>query len=349
MTRSSGTLLLLAFASTAWASDPPHDMSSSPGITCNSCHTLHIAQGASLTNVVGNANLCKSCHDSRGPTFAWPVGYQAVPDSQGRSHRWDATAANPTFGATTPTNPGLLAHLSGTTLQCSTCHDQHLGANANRGRQRVSVTVGAAITRTAGSGTGTLVLNQPNAAATAKGYRVEVLLGGAAGAATFRVSNDNGLSWFGWNAGAWAAGTPTGAPTGAAVPLNDGVNVTVTFAGTFVTGDAWNFYVSYPFLQMPMTDSALCENCHLQRVQTAASVESGGDGVKVFSHPVGESLAKAYDRAPTALLDSNGAPQTTGDGLLTNDLTLDSTNKVRCLTCHGLHNVDSNSLTEDLR
>jgi predicted CXXCH cytochrome family protein len=58
-------------ASVALASDPPHDLSATPAITCDSCHTLHVnGVGARLTNVAGNYNLCKSCHDSRGPTFA---------------------------------------------------------------------------------------------------------------------------------------------------------------------------------------------------------------------------------------------------------------------------------------
>lgn len=335
----------------ALAGDAPHDLSSSPAIDCNSCHTLHVGGvGAALTTVAGNYNLCKSCHDGRGPTFAWSADFQAVPGSQGRSHRWDTSVVNLTYGAGTPTNPDVLAHLAaGNSLQCSGCHDQHVGASLNHGRQRTSVPVGAAVTRTAGAGTGTLALNQPAAAAAPKGYRLEVVVAGAVGVSTFRVSNDNGLSWFGWVAGAWTAGAGTGCPTGAAVALNDGANTTVTFAGTFAVGDRWDFYVSYPLLRMTNTNGELCENCHLARVQSAASVESGGDGVKVFSHPVGEALLKPYDRATGAVLDANGALQTVGDGLVTNNLELDPTSKVRCMTCHNPHNADSNSLTEDLR
>ncbi len=342
---------LLLVSSMAWASDPPHDPSSSPSIGCDSCHTLHVGgAGAALTNVVGNYNLCKSCHDSRGPTFAWPATYQAVPGKQGRSHRWDAPAANAGFGTSTPTNPKMLEHLSGTNLQCSTCHDPHGNVAGNHGTQRASIAVGAALAP-AGTGTGTMALNAPAAAAMAKGYRVEIAVGGATGTATFRVSNDNGASWFGWNGSAWAPGFASGRPTGAAVALNDGANVTVTFAGPggFVVGDRWDFYIAYPMLQMTNATSEMCENCHLARVQSALSVESGGDGVKVFSHPVGETLAKSYDRAANALLDTNGAAQATGDGLATNDLKLDSTSKVRCQSCHSIHNADSNSLTEDLR
>ncbi|MHB8877724.1 MAG: cytochrome c3 family protein [Myxococcaceae bacterium] len=324
-------------------------MSSSPGTTCDSCHTLHKAAGATITSVAGNYNLCMSCHSSRGTTFNWPLEYQAQPGGQGRSHRWDADAVNAAYGAQAPTHPDMVGRLPGGKLQCSTCHDQHTGANAFKGTQRTSVAVGAAITRTAGTGTGTLALDQPAAGATAKGYRIAMVVAGSPPDATFRVSNDNGVSWWGWSGGAWTAGAAAGCPTGANVALNDGANVKVTFAGAFLADDVWNFYVSYPFLRIANDTGQLCENCHVPRVQSAAYVESGGDGTKVFSHPVGEALSKGYDRAAGALLDADGQLQSTGDGLKTNDLSLDTASKVRCTSCHNPHNTDSNSLTEDLR
>lgn len=339
-----GALISLA----ARAADAPHDESSATPISCDSCHILHKATGAGLTNTAGNANLCASCHSARGPAFVMPESDQAVPGGSGTSHRFDTAAVNALYGASTPLNAAVASRIPGGNLQCSTCHDQHTGASSFKGRQRTSVPVGTPATRTGGAGSGTLVLNQPLAAANPKGYRVEVVTAGAAGSATFRVSNDNGISWFGWS-GAWGPGISAGQTTGTAVALNDGSNVTVTFAGTFVVGDRWNFYVSYPLLRMAADKSELCETCHTARVQTAASVETGGDGVKVFSHPIGETLSKSYDRAPGAILDANGAPQSTGDGLATNNLTLDSNNAVRCLTCHSPHHADSNSLTEDLR
>lgn len=333
-------------AGVASASDPPHDSSSSPAITCISCHSLHRAQGGAITTVVGNANLCMSCHLSV-PNFAWPAESQAQPGAQGKSHRWDAAAINAMHGAQAPIDARLATRLSAGSLQCSTCHDQHAGADAFKGTQRTSVAVGSSITRTAGTGTGTLALNQPSATATARGYRIEIVVPGAPPTATFRVSNDNGVSWWGWTGAAWAPGVATGRPCGASVQLNDGANVTMTFAGTFVAGDAWNFYVSYPFLRMPNDASQLCEDCHLPRVQAALAVESGGDGTKVFSHPVGEALARSYDRA--AILDADGQAQSVGDGNKTNDLNLDGTGRVRCMTCHNPHNADSNSLTQDPR
>jgi len=101
----------------------------------------------------------------------------------------------------------------------------------------------------------------------------------------------------------------------------------------------------------------LCEDCHYYRVQTHTTVEGPGDGIKVFSHPVGQALnanVKGYDRA--APLDVNGAAQSgarfavsgAGDTNDTNNLVVEgTTNKVRCLSCHSVHYTDSNGFTVD--
>lgn len=354
MSRRWAALALVAAAlgaRSAWPADAPHDYSSPAGVDCNSCHILHKAPGLTLTNTSGNSNLCASCHQAAGPTFAWTDDYQATPGGHGRSHRWDAPVVNPGMGSSLPNNAELLnrVNLNDGNLNCSVCHDQHLGPSAFKGRQRVSKPVGTPVTRTAGSGSGTFVINPPaDPDASPKGYRVEVVQAGTVPNATFRISNDNGATWFGYSGG-WVPAEPNGRPTGANVALNDGAFVTVTFSGTFAVGDRWDFYVSYPFLRMSVANSELCESCHTSRVQTALQQESGGDGSFIFSHPVGEALSKSYDRlgGQGAILDANGQPQSTGDGVKTNDLKLDTTGKVRCLTCHVLHNADSNSTTED--
>lgn len=356
MSRRLAALALVASAVAArqaWSGNAPHDQSSPAPTECNSCHVLHKALGDTLTTQDSNANTCFSCHSlpSTDPKFRWNDDYQAVPGAQGRSHRWDSPAVNPQAGATLPLNAEVLARVNANNgnLLCSACHDQHTGASTYRGRQHVgpSVTIGSPVTRTAGTGSGTLIVNQPNASANPKGYRVEVVVGGTPPTAKFRVSNDNAGSW--WGAPAWTANSATGVSTGTAVALNDGTFVTVTFTGTFVAGDRWDFYVSYPFLRMSVDNSELCETCHSSRVQTSLQQESGGDGGFVFSHPVGEALSKPYDRlgGQGAILDANGKPQSVGDDAGTNDLRLDTQGKVRCLTCHLVHNSDSNGLTED--
>jgi hypothetical protein len=69
-----------------------------------------------------------------------------------------------------------------------------------------------------------------------------------------------------------------------------------------------------------------------------------------MSHPVGEGLnanGKGYDRA--APLDGDGSVQGVGggDGNHSNDFNFDAEGLVQCMTCHGIHYADSNTLTED--
>jgi hypothetical protein len=103
----------------------------------------------------------------------------------------------------------------------------------------------------------------------------------------------------------------------------------------------------------------MCEDCHAERVQSALRVAGADpafvpDGVKRFSHPVGEPLSRAYDRtggAQGGMRDANGAAQGAAgaDANATNDLSVDAAGNVRCMSCHHPHGADSNSLTEDPR
>jgi hypothetical protein len=113
---------------------------------------------------------------------------------------------------------------------------------------------------------------------------------------------------------------------------------------TYAAGDAFAFWISYPFLRVANVSSSLCEDCHRDRVQSAACVEGTApctpDGARLFSHPVGVAMSKPYDHP--APLDADGSAN---DGIASNDLDLAGDGTVRCLTCHAVHNVDSNSLT----
>lgn len=340
--RALACAFALVAARTALALDPPHDASSSPAVGCDTCHIGHNAAGAAITSVNGNPNLCLSCHNTYTPWFGtWVTDDQAVPGASGKSHRWDSSGVSARHGAKLPLNADMAKRMPGGLLQCSTCHDVHNGGTLHRtgAKQHVST-----IVHTGGSGTLTASVT---AAGLPRGYLIEMVT-----STTFRLSNDGGRSWFGYS-GSWVTYTGSNARTaGASVGLNDAA-VTVSFSGTLTAGERWSFQVTYPMLRMDIDQSQMCEDCHRDYLQAGVHEVGAGDGTKVFSHPSGPnvSLAKSFDRA--TILDANGLPQTasgaSADGLSTNDIRLDSTGKVRCLSCHSPHNADSNSLTEDVR
>jgi hypothetical protein len=342
--------LAAALPLAAGALDAPHDLSQDT--SCQDCHVGHNAPGASLTSYAGNANLCDSCHKLHAGKygFPWVTADQAVPGASGRSHRWDAEVA--ARGASVPLDAEMAARIDAGRIQCSSCHDQHNNggrpgdATFKGGTQHVSPAVGADQAPT-GGGTGVMRISAVTAAAAPKGHRVRIAAR-AGNALTLELSHDAGRTWLAGYAA--TAG-------GAAVQLDDGPNVLVQFpsaGNTYAVGAYYQLYVAYPFLRAPVANSAMCEDCHRDRVQSAACVEGSAgesdgkgiscapDGSRLFSHPVGVALGKPYDHP--APLDADGS---SGDANATNDLVLGSAGQVRCLTCHRVHNVDSNSLTVD--
>jgi predicted CXXCH cytochrome family protein len=372
MRRAAAVLLALAPLAVV-ASDAPHDMSQTVGsqpITCDSCHLIHNALGVTLTTTAGNAAVCASCHTTGNFGFPYNTADQATPGGGGLHHRWDAAASGAAPGASdagaqAPGNTGMLARINGNggNLNCSTCHDQHRGASLygpgtpGSGMPRATQHV-SAVTKTPTSSAGTVTVSTVDAAASPRGYLVKI----SPDTTHFILSNDGGTSWWCWSGTGWTTSGCTGTPvtgpgrsTGAGVALNDPAGnayVQVTFGGTPALGDTFGFYVSYPFPRMDNNLSAMCENCHVARVMNAVAASTGADGVKQFSHPVGDSLlsGRTYDRAGGtaphgSILDASGAAQTAGDGNVTNDVRLATDGTVRCMSCHYPHATDSNSLS----
>lgn len=324
-------------------SDAPHNAStpdpvaSPAGVACKSCHAMHVALGPSLSNQATKFDACQSCHAYTRYTIA--TTEKADPGNSGNHHGFEVDLTNTSHGALPPTNTVMLNELAGSsTISCSTCHDQHLASSTFGGGQNLSSKIGVGVGPIAGGAGRTVALATVAAAAPAKGYLIDM-----ASPTTFKVSSDGGITWGGVLS------------TGTNVAI-DGTNVYVTFTGTFVLGDRFRFWVSYPFLRVTNVNAAMCSDCHRERIQSHVCVEGGvatdgtgvsctPNGARKYSHPVGEALAKVYDRATP--LDADGSVAPAVDTNPTNDLVLGSGSQVTCLTCHSPHFADSNSLTND--
>ena len=106
---------------------------------CNACHITHDALGGSLTNTLGNANLCMSCHVTSGAADGKPFSNadKAIPGTSGTSHAWDAASVNTTYETVLTTDPQMVLRVDEGNITCSTCHDQH-NSNTNPSYTRIS-------------------------------------------------------------------------------------------------------------------------------------------------------------------------------------------------------------------
>lgn len=329
-------------------SDPPHWYSSSADIGCGEqCHTTHDSLGGGLTQAEDNVTLCQSCHNDSGLASELPLDNAdlAIPGHGGNSHAFGTNATNATYGAQPPTDEEMSLRVMDGAVVCSTCHNQHASRSARGGTSRIS----DATRTTALGSTGTVTSQGTFTGPDGYWYLAEIDGSGSQTTATFRWSKDNGTSWM-------ATAVPAG--DGAPVALDAGVEVVFTggAGNSFQVGERWEFYGAFPFLRAALDtgDNAsvekFCRDCHREWVMTHDSTGGTNDWDGNFkSHPVGIGLnanGKGYDRS--APLDGDGSEQGVGDdGNPTNDLALDSGGRVQCLSCHGVHYADSNTLTVD--
>jgi predicted CXXCH cytochrome family protein len=372
--------LLLASA-LALALDSPHDGSWVEAVSdCQSCHLLHGSAGGTLTKWSSNNDACLTCHDSAAVghppndlfSSAWSsAGREAVPGTGGDQHKWNGSLTS--RDARVPVNPAFSRYVA-SGLQCALCHDQHGVKDVDQVPVQDTFAPSSAHAsykfddpRPPVNGVaGALALTSITAASTWSPFtvrpaaftvRVKTWSGGAG---TLEVSHD----FIKAPPGTWAMNIPF--TVGQVVELDD-PNVTVKITATPAVGAYWQFYVSYPFLRTSNVADAMCLDCHAGRhqgylcvegdntVTDGANVNCAPDGVRTYSHPVGEALgANLRGTDLAAPLDADGtagSSLTDGDGNVpnpSNDLVLQS-GRVGCTTCHAPHNADSNSLSVDVR
>ncbi len=107
------------------------------------------------------------------------------------------------------------------------------------------------------------------------------------------------------------------------------------------------------FQRVDNDTNQMCRNCHEER--DINSVRTYAEGA-LLSHPVGVSLPSGDPKFHDAPKEPNGSPQTggpsfsgngAGDTNSTNNLILDASGQVQCMTCHNVHFTDSDPNTED--
>jgi len=335
----------LLVALTGAAADPPHWTGAAFTIGCTTqCHTLHHAAGGTLTAAASNVALCQSCHSSVGLASDLPVDTANMADptlGTGVHHAFGVAAVNPAFAVALPLNQAMSLRVMSGQVVCSTCHNQHESSSVTRGTPRV----GRASQITALGSSGSVTAGGTFSGGQGVWYLLEIVTAGDEATARFRYSKDNGTSWF--------PTPPATLAVGVEVALDSGVTVSFA-AGSYAAGERWELSAAWPFLRAALdlgenTGDAYCRDCHRAWTMDTQAVETWDGTPK--SHPVGvlyTSGGAGYHPVP---LDGNGAPQGSAgaDGNTSNDLALDAAGYVQCLTCHGVHGADSNTLTEDLR
>lgn len=324
-------IVILFSAGRAFAIDPPH------GNNCDDCHTLHGSQGPSLTNDV-NSNLCMSCHTAGDVADAkrFDDTMQAIPGISGTSHRWDASMPatsdpNNAYGlrASADLNNELLKTYLiqfEDVVTCSVCHQQH---------EQRSFTWDP-FQETSGTATGGTTTTLVH---TGAGWGIDQWAGYSVTVEYADLTQDR--RWIRSN-------------TVDTLTLNSNdppFSQDVTGRPYTINGGS--------FQRVDNDLNQLCEDCHYYRVVPAQTDTRTWDGNKK-SHPIVKDLTtEVADPAQfvgAAPLENNGNAQATapryhengtGDTNITNNIVLDSSARLRCLSCHGIHYTDSDSSTVD--
>lgn len=342
---AAGVVIAGIFSQPIEATDPPHDSNQAFSSECKDCHVGHTSLGNILTSAPTNALLCQKCHVLGGHAEDLEISdaLKAIPSQRGLNHAYEVAAVNSTLGTQYPLNSQMLNRLMGTDpnkqIVCSTCHNQHISDSSMLTVPRI----GNPIQLTSLGSSGSLTTAGAYTGTVGMWYLINIDLTGNETTAKFSYSKDNGSSFFPQQ----TAGTN--------VTLDSGVSVTFT-VGTFVSGERWHFSAAYPFARISpdsgnnTSGTKFCRDCHRSWVMNHTAVETWDGADK--SHPVGVNLTlngRGYDR--TIPLDGNGAIQDSGsaDTIESNDLKLDSSNFIQCTTCHGIHDADSMTETEDER
>lgn len=142
---------------------------------------------------------------------------------------------------------------------------------------------------------------------------------------------------------AWDVDTANAA-AGATTPTSQALLDHLSVEGRITCGTCHDPHsnTNPPFLRLDNSADQLCLDCHSPRNISSVRTYTGN----TLSHPVNVSLPSASATFHNPPLDTDGSPQPS-DGNTTNDYVLGAGDEVRCTTCHGVHNADSNSGTID--
>jgi len=145
--------------------------------------------------------------------------------------------------------------------------------------------------------TGTVSSSGTYTGSDSKTYIVEIVSGGAAGAATYRVSSDGGIT-FDDNGGAGYTTSETAAALGA---TGEGVQIAFSNAGTLTAGDRFSIDVTAPVLDE--AKDAVFRLNGIQQTRSSNEVTDAVEGVSFFL----ESTTEGSETSSISVSRNNGA------------------------------------------